>query len=98
MEKLKEIDNFMKFFPQISLEEEESSGRNKRRNKKKNFDFLSKNGNGTQKASTVNEINKKVDEKMSKIRAPKKEKKKRQRGKIKNHGENPNPKKENNVS
>jgi hypothetical protein len=87
MEKLKEIDNFMKYFPQINLEEEESSGKNKKLNKKRNFEFINKNGNGIQKASTLKEINQKVNEKMSKIRAPKKEKKKRQRGKIKNHGD-----------
>jgi len=86
MEKLKEIDNFMKYFPQINLEDDESSGRNKKRNKNKNLEFLNKNGNGF-KVSSVNEINQKLNEKMSKIKAPKKEKKKRIRGKIKDNGQ-----------
>ena len=94
MEKLKEIDNFLKYFPQIDLEEDESSGRNKRRNKSKNLEFLNKNGNGF-KVSSVNEINQKLNEKMNKINAPKKEKKKRRRGKIKDHGESTKTQNEN---
>lgn len=85
MEKLKEIDNFMKFFPQNNLEEVEQNP-SKRHNKKKNLEFLTKNGDAV-KASSVNEINQKLNEKMSKIRAPKKEKKKKQRGKVKIHAD-----------
>ena len=81
MEKLKEIDNFMKYFPQNHLEEAEQNP-SKRHNKKNNLEFLNKNGNGV-KASSLNEINQKLNEKMSKIRAPKKDKKKKQRGKVK---------------
>ncbi len=92
MEKLKEIDNFMKYFPQNNLEEVEQNP-SKRHNKKKNLEFLNKNGDGV-KASSVNEINQKLNEKMSKIRAPKKEKKKKQRGKVKIHGDSSGTKKE----
>lgn len=81
LEKLKEIDQFLKYFPKMNVAEVINNSKNNQ--KDKNYKLLT-NGKGVHKTSSLIEINNKVKEKIQTFNtnSKKNSKIKKQRGKL----------------
>jgi len=97
LDKLKEIDSFIKMFPNLKTEDDITDGKQSKRTKKRN---KNKNKTNSQSTLSMNDINSKIKEKMKNIRPKKdlnkvrkrKNKKERERDRERIKTENPSSK------